>query len=313
MDFSMPGLPVPHHVPNFAQVHVHCIDDNISNLVLWCPLLLLPSIFPSIRDFSNESAIGIRWPKYWSFSFSISPSNEYSGLISFRIDWFDLLAVQGTLRSLFQHHSSKASILWCFAFFMVQFSQPYLTTGKTVDWLYGPLLAELPLLVNTMPRSVTAFLPRSNHLLISRLQSPSTVILEPKKRISVTTSTFPLPSAWINGAGCHGIFLIFSLKLAFSLCSFTLIKRLFNSSSLSAIRVVSSTYLMLLMFLLPISILACNSCSPAFFMMCSVYKLNKQGDSRQPRHTPFLILNQSVVPYRVLTVASWYAYRFLRK
>ena len=158
-----------------------------SHLILWCPLHLLPSIFPSIRDFSNESAIRIRWPKNWSFSFSVSSSNEYIGLISFKIDGFDLLAVQGTLRSLFQHHSSKASILWHSAFFTVQLSQLYVTTGKTVDWLYGPLLAELPLLVNTMPRSVTAFLPRSNHLLISRLQSPSATILEPRKRKSVTT------------------------------------------------------------------------------------------------------------------------------
>ena len=173
MDFSMPGLSVPHHLLNFSQVHVHCIDDAIRSLILWGPLLLLPSIFPRIRDFSNESAVGIRWPKYWSFS--ISPSNEYSGLISFRMNLLDLLAVQGTLRSLLQHHSSKASILWCFAFFVIQFSQLYLTTGQTVDWLYGPLLAEWSFLVNTMPRSVTAFLPRSSHL-ISQVQSPSAVI-----------------------------------------------------------------------------------------------------------------------------------------
>ena len=113
-----------------------------NHLILCCPLLLPPSIFPSIRIFSNESVLHIRWPKYWSFSFSISPSNEYSGLISFRIDWFDLLTVQETLKSLLQHHSSKASIFWCSAFFIIQPSHPYMTTGETVAWLDGPLLAK---------------------------------------------------------------------------------------------------------------------------------------------------------------------------
>ena len=132
MDCSKPGLPVPHHLPKFAQVHVHCISDAVQPSHPLMPLLLLPSIFASIRDFSNELSVRIRWPKYWSFSFSISPSSEYSGLISLKIDWFDLLAVQGTFRSLLQHHSSKASILWHSAFFMVQLSQPYVTTGKTI-------------------------------------------------------------------------------------------------------------------------------------------------------------------------------------
>ena len=133
MDCSMPGLPVPHHLLEFAQVHVHCIGIHP---------LLLPSIFPSIRGFSNESAVCIRWPKYCSFSFSISPSNEYSGLISLETDWFDLLAVQGTFRSLLPHHSSKASILWHSAFLMVQLSQPYVTTGKIIALTNRPLLAE---------------------------------------------------------------------------------------------------------------------------------------------------------------------------
>ena len=152
-----------------------------SNHLICCHLLLLPpSIFPSIRVFSNELALRIRWPKYWSFSFSISPSNEYSGLISFRMDWFDLLAVQGTLKSLLQHHALKASIFWLSAFFMVQLSHPYMTTGKTIALtIYRPLLAKWCLCFLTQFRFVIMFLPRSKCLFISWLQSPSTVILEP--------------------------------------------------------------------------------------------------------------------------------------
>ena len=153
-----------------------------NHLILCRPLLLLPSIFPSIRVFSNESALHIRWPKYWSFSFSISPSNEYSGLISFGIDWLDLLAVQGTLKSLLQHHSSKASIIWHAAFFTVQLSHPYMTTGKTIaltSWTFvGKVMS---LLLNMLSRLVITFLPRSKHLLISWLQSPSALILDPQK------------------------------------------------------------------------------------------------------------------------------------
>ena len=130
MDCSMPGFPVFHCLPEFPQTHVHWIGDAINHLILCRPLLLLPSIFPSIRVFSDGLALCMRWPKYWSFS--ISPSNEYSGLISFRIDWFDLLTVQGTLKNILQHHSSKASILWCSAFFVVQFSHPYITNGKII-------------------------------------------------------------------------------------------------------------------------------------------------------------------------------------
>ena len=128
MDHSTPGFPVHHQLPGLTQTHVHRARMLSNHLILCCPLLLLPSIFPSIRVFSNESAFHIRWPKYWSFSFSISPSNEYSGLISFRMDWLDLLAIQGTLKSLLQHHSSKASILWCSAFFIVQLYSPTLTS-----------------------------------------------------------------------------------------------------------------------------------------------------------------------------------------
>ena len=142
-----------------------------NHLILCRPLLLPPSVFPSIRVFSNESALHIRWPNYWSFSFSISPSNEYSGLISFRMDWLDLLVDQGTLKSLLQHHSSKASILWCPAFFIVQLSHPYMTTGKTIAltrWTFvGKVMC---LLFNMLSRLVIAFLPRSKRLLISWLQ-----------------------------------------------------------------------------------------------------------------------------------------------
>ena len=148
-----------------------------NHLILCNPLLLLPSIFPSIRVFSNESALHIRWPKYWSFSFSINPSNEYSGLISFRMDWFDLLAVQGTLKSLLQHHSSKASILQHSAFFMVQLSHPYVTTGKTIALTRWTFVGKvMSLLFNMLSKLVIAFLPRSKRLLISWLQSPSAVI-----------------------------------------------------------------------------------------------------------------------------------------
>ena len=151
-----------------------------NHLILCRPLLLLPSIFPNIRVFSNESALHIRWPKYWSFSFNINPSNDYSGLISFRMDWLDLLAVQGTLKSLLQHRSSKASILLCPAFFIVQLSHPYMTTGKTIALTRRSFFGKvMSLLFNMLPRLVITFLPRS--LLISWLQSPSAVILEPPK------------------------------------------------------------------------------------------------------------------------------------
>ena len=152
------------------------------HLILCRPLLLLPSIFPSIRVFFSESILHIRWPKYWSFNFSISPSNEYSGLISFRMDWLDLLAVQGTLKSLLQHHSSKASILLCSAFFIVQLSYPYMTTGKTIAltrWTFVDKV--MSLLFNMLSRLVIAFLPRSECLLISWLQSPSAVIWSHQK------------------------------------------------------------------------------------------------------------------------------------
>ena len=168
-----------------------------NHLILCHPLLLLPSIFPSIRVFSKQSVLSIRWPKYWSFSFSISPFNEYSGLISFRIDWFDHLAVQGTLKSLLQHHSSKASILCYSAFFIVQLSHPYMATGKTIALTGWKLVGKVvSLLFNMLFRLVIAFLPRIKCLLISWLQSPSEVILKPKSPpqplTSNTTSTSKL-------------------------------------------------------------------------------------------------------------------------
>ena len=161
-----------------------------NHLILCCRLLLLPSIFPSIRVFSNESALCIRWLKYWHFSFNISPINEHTGLISLRMDWLDLFAVQGTLKSLLQHHSSKASILWRSAFFTVQLSHPYMTTGKTIALTRQTFVGKvMSLLFNILFRLVITFLPRSKRLLISWLQSPSSVILEPRKIKSDTVST----------------------------------------------------------------------------------------------------------------------------
>ena len=177
-----------------------------SHLILGHPPLLLLSIFPSIRDFSSESALCIRWPKYWSFSFSFSPSNEHPGLISFRMDWLDLLAVQGTLRSLLHCHSSKASILWHSAFFAAHLSRPSMTTGKTIALTIPTFVSSvMSLLSNTLSRFVIAFLPRSNHLLISWLQSPSAVILEPRRGNLPLFSPFPLLFAMSNRTGCHDL------------------------------------------------------------------------------------------------------------
>ena len=167
---------------------------SYNHFILCHPLLLLPSIFPSLRVFSNESALHIRWLTYWSFSFNISPSNEHPGLISFRMDWLDLLAVQGTLKSLIQHHSLKASILQCSAFFIVQLSHPYMTTGKTIALIRWTFVGKvMSLLFNILSRLVITFLPRNKCILISWLQSPSEVILEPRKIKSATVSTVSPP------------------------------------------------------------------------------------------------------------------------
>ena len=182
MNHSTLGLPVHHQLPELTQTHIHPVGDAFSHLILCCPLLHLSPIPPSIRVFSNESTLHVRWPKYWSFSFSIIPSNEHPGLISFRMDWLDLLAVQGTLKSLLQHHSSKVSVLQCSAFFTAQLLHPYMTTGKTIaltrQTFFGKVMS---LLLNILSRLVITFLPRRKRLLISWLQSPSAVILEPKK------------------------------------------------------------------------------------------------------------------------------------
>ena len=253
-----------------------------NHLILCQPLLLLLSIFPSIRVFSNESVLCIRRSNYWSFSFSISPSNEYSGLISFRIDWLDLLAVQGTLKNLLQHHSSKASILWCSAFFIVQLSHPYMTIGKITALTRRTFIGKTMFLLFNMPsRFVIGFLPRSKRLLMLWLKSLSAEILEPKKIKSAIISVFS-PSIWHEVMEPDAMLLVFwmlSFKPALSLSSFTLIKKLFSSSLLlSPIGVVLCLYLRLLVFLPEILIPACDSSSPTFRMMYSVYTLNKQDN-----------------------------------
>jgi len=230
--------------------------------------------------------------------------------------WFDPLTVQGTLKSLLQHHSTKASILQHSAFFMVQFSYPYMTTQKTVALTRWTFVSKvMSLLFNMLSRLGIALLPRrSKCLLISQLQSPSAVILEPKKRKFLTVSIVSL-SICHELMGPDAMILVF-WKVSFkplSLSSFTFIKRFFSSSSLSAIQVMSSAYLRLLIFLLAILIPACASSSPTFLMKYSEYKLNKQGDNIQSCHTPFPIWNQSTVPCPVLTVVSWPAYIFLRR
>ena len=190
-DCSVPGFPVLHYLQEFAQTHVHWLGDAIqSPYPLSSPS---PPGFklPSIRVFSNESVLCIRWPKYWSFIFSISPSYEYSGLVSFKIAWFNLLTVQGTLKSLLQHHNSKPSILQHSAFFMVQLSHPYMTTRKTIALTRWTLVGKvMSLVLNMLSRLLITFLPRNKRLLISWLQSPSAVILEPMKIKSLDVHLF---------------------------------------------------------------------------------------------------------------------------
>ena len=175
-----------------------------SHLILCCPLFLLPSVFPSIKVFSNESALCIRWPEYWSFSFNISPSNEHPLLISFRMDWLDVLAVQGTLKSLLQHHSSKPSIIRRSAFFTVQLSHLYMTTGKTIALTRWTFVGKvMSLLLNMLSRLVITFLPRNKRLLISWLQSPSAVILEPPK--NKVSHCFPIYLPWSDRTKCYDL------------------------------------------------------------------------------------------------------------
>ena len=199
MDCSTSVFPVHHQLLELTQTQVHCLGDAIQ------PLHPLPSVFLSIRVFSNVSVLCIRWPKYWSFSFIISPSNEYSGMTSFRMDWLDLLAVQGTLKSLLQHHSLKALILQRSVFIIVQLSHPHMTTWKTIALTRWAFVAKvMSLFFNMLSRLVITFLPRSKCLLISWLKSPSAVILEPKKIKSDTVSTVS-PSISSDGTGCHDL------------------------------------------------------------------------------------------------------------
>ena len=240
-----------------------------NHLILCCPLLLLPSIFPRIRVFSNWVSSWHQVAKVLEFQFQqISPSSEYSGLISLRMDWLDLLAVQGTLKSLLQHHSSKASVLWHSAFFIVQISHPYITTGKTIALTGWTFVGEvMSLLFNMLSRLVITFLPRSKRLLITWLQSPSAMTLEPKKTDWHCFHCLPIYFPWSDGTRCHDLsFQNVELYANF----FTLLSQFhqeaFSSSSLSAIRVVSPAYLRLLILLLPILTPACASSSPAFLM-----------------------------------------------
>ena len=209
MNHSMPGLPVHQQLLEFTQTHVHKSVMPSNHLIFSCPLLFLPSNFPSIRVFSNESTLRMRRPKYWSFSLSISPSNEHPGLVSFRLDWLDLLSVQGTLKSLLQHHSSKASILQYSAFFTVQLSHSFMTTCKTTAltrWTFAGKV--ISLLFNILSRLVITFLPRSKRLLISWLESQSAVILELPKIKSDTVSTVS-PSICHEVVGPHAMIFIF--------------------------------------------------------------------------------------------------------
>ena len=203
MNCSMSGFCILHYLQEFAQTHISWLDDAIQPSH---PLLLLPAIFPSVRVFSNDLALCIRWPKYWSFSFSNSPSNEYSGLISFRIDWFDLLAVQGTLKSLLQHHSSKVSILQHSAFFMVQLSYPYMTTGKTIVLTKQNFVGKvMSLLFNMLSRLVIAFLPRHKCLNFKAAVTICSDFGAQKIKVSHCFHCFPIYLPWSDGTKCHDL------------------------------------------------------------------------------------------------------------
>ena len=193
-------------LPEFTQTQIHWASDAIQPSHPLSSLLLLPSIFPSIRVSSNESALHIRWPKYWSFSFSISPSNGHSGLPSFRIDWFDLLAVQGTAKSLLQHHSSKASVLWWSAFFMVQLSHPYMTSGKTIaltTWTFAGKV--MSLLFNTLSRFVIAVLPRSKYLNFMAAVTIHIDFRVQENEIWHCSHIFPIYLPWSDRIRCHDL------------------------------------------------------------------------------------------------------------
>ena len=252
MNCSMPGLPVHHQLLEFTQTHIHWVGDTIQPSHPVIPFSSCPQSFPTSGSFQMTQLFASGGQSIWVSASNISPSNEYPGLISFRMDWLDLLAVQGTLKNLLQYHSSKASILLHSVFFIVQISHPYIITGKTIALTRQTFVDKvMSLFFSMLSRLVITFLPRSKHLLISWLQSPSAVILEPRKIKSATVSTVS-PSICHEVMGPDAMIFIFwmlSFKPTFSLSSFTFIKRLFSSSSLSAIRVVSSAYLRLLIFL----------------------------------------------------------------
>ena len=211
MNHSTPGLPVHQQLPEFTQTHVH--------LILCHPLLLLPPIPPSIRVFSNESTLRMRWPEYCSFSFSIIPSEEHPGLISFRMDWLDLLAVQGTLKSLLQHHSSKASVLWCSTFFTVQLSHPYMTTGKTIALTRWAFVGKvISLLFNMLSRLVITFLPRSKQLLIRKRLGRSIQTLNVWSFFSMLFFKKSTPFSWFNELLLLYFKLSLTLSMAFLFC-----------------------------------------------------------------------------------------------
>ena len=246
MDCSTQGLPVLHHHPELAQTMSIELLMLSNYLIFFHPLLLRPSVCPQIRGCSKDSGLLVRWPRYLRISFSISSSNEFARLISLRIHWFDLLAVQATLQSLLWHHSSKASILHCLVFFMVQLSHPHMTTGKTTALTIWTFVGKaMSLLFNMLPRLVIAFLPRINCLLISWLESTFAVILDPKK-IKYVTVSIVSPSICHEVMGLDAMILVFwllSFKPTFLLSYFIFIKKLFSSFSLSAISVVSWIYL----------------------------------------------------------------------
>src|SRR5574337_403952 len=206
MNRSTPGLPVHHQLLEFTQIHVHRVGDAIQPSHPLSSPFLLPPIPPSIRVFSNESTLRMRWPKYWSFSFSIIPSKEHPGLISFRMDWLDLLAVQGTLKSLLQHHSSKASILRGSAFFTVQLSHPYMTTGKTIALIRLTFVGKvMSLLLNMLSRLVITFLPRSKRLNFMAAITICSDFGAPKRKVSHCFHCFPIYLPLSDRTGCHDL------------------------------------------------------------------------------------------------------------
>ena len=279
MNHSMPGLPVHHQLPELTQTYVHWVSDAIQ------PSHPPSYASPPALNLSQHQGL-FQWVRSSHqvakvLDINISPTNEHPGLISVRMDWLNLLAIQGTLKSLLQYHSSKASILWCSAFFIVQLSHPYMTTGNIITLTRQTFVGKvMSLLFNMLSRLVITFLQRSKRILFSWFQSPTAVILEPPKMKSDTASTVSLSiSHEVMGLDAViSVFWMLRFKPTFSLASFTFIKRLF-SFSLSAIRVVYSAYLRLLIFLPAILIPACASSSPAFLMMYSAYRLNKQGDN----------------------------------